>query len=124
LSLEEKNAWRKQGSITIVNARTGQELSLDVAVLEDLEAHRPRLEPTIAANRRRAPWLIIHGEEDETVPVDESRRLAAGAASPCELLTVAGASHTFGAEHPFKGPTPQLIQALNATQVWFKKHLE
>ena len=32
LSAEDKEAWREQESITIVNARTGQELPIDVAV--------------------------------------------------------------------------------------------
>ncbi len=123
LSQEEKVAWRHQGTITIVNARTGQELPLDVAVLEDLEANRPQLDPLVAASRRTTPWLIVHGENDETVPVEEARKLAAEAGERCELVTVAGGSHTFGAEHPFKGPTPQLIEALNATQRWLLRHL-
>ncbi len=123
LSSEEKEAWRRQGAITVVNARTGQELPLDVVVLEDLETNRLRLDPLAAAGRRTAPWLIVHGEEDESVPAEEGRRLAAAAGEPSELLMVAGGSHTFGAEHPFKGPTPQLIQVLNATQRWFRQHL-
>lgn len=72
----------------------------------------------------RAPWLIVHGSEDETVPVEAARRLAGLAQSTgAELLVVPGASHSFGTRHPFAGPTPQLIQALNATQRWFRAHL-
>ncbi|HYX25119.1 MAG TPA: hypothetical protein VFC23_13280 [Thermoanaerobaculia bacterium] len=71
----------------------------------------------------RAPWLIVHGAGDETVPVAEGRRLAAQAGGEKELLVIPGASHTFGSRHPFAGPTPQLIQALNATQRWFRAHL-
>ena len=39
------------------------------------------------------------------------------------LETVPGAGHTFGAVHPFAGPTPQLTRALNATQAWLCSHL-
>jgi dienelactone hydrolase len=74
-----------------------------------------------AARTIRAPWLIVHGEEDESVPVTDADRLAE--ASSGELLHIPGANHTFGARHPFVGPTPQLIQALNATQRWFRRHL-
>jgi uncharacterized protein len=71
----------------------------------------------------RAPWLIVHGAEDETVPAEEGRRLAGQAGGERELLVIPGASHTFGSRHPFVSPTPQLIQALNATQRWFRAYL-
>ncbi len=71
----------------------------------------------------RAAWLIVHGADDETVPVEEGRRLAGRAGGEKELRVIPGASHTFGSRHPFAGPTPQLIQALNATQRWFRAHL-
>jgi pimeloyl-ACP methyl ester carboxylesterase len=125
-SPEQKEAWRREGGFPIVNARTGQQLALGRGLLEDLEAHRAELDLAAAAARRRAPWLIIHGEEDESVPVLEGERLAdfsKRAAAPAELLLIPDADHTFGSRHPFAGPTPALIQALNATQGWFRKHL-
>jgi dienelactone hydrolase len=76
-----------------------------------------------AAASIRAPWLIVHGAEDETVPAQEGRRLAGLAGGEHQMLMIPGASHTFGSRHPFAGPTPQLIQALNATQRWFRAHL-
>jgi len=115
--------WRERGFVTVVNARTGQELALGVELLDDLERHRSALDLAAAAGRRTAPWLIVHGSEDETVPVDEGRRLFAAAAQPAELLVVEGGSHTFGALHPFAGPTPQLITAMNATVAWLRRHL-
>ena len=115
--------WRREGEVPIVNGRTGQELALGLEVLEDLEAHRGGLDPLAAAARRAAPWLIVHGTDDETVPLEEARRLRTVAAKPVEQLTVAGGDHTLGAKHPFARPTPQLIQAMNATQAWFRRHL-
>ncbi len=76
-----------------------------------------------SARTVRAPWLIVHGEDDESVPVPDASRLAAAASGPHELLRIPGASHTFGARHPFVGPTPHLIQAMNATQRWFRRYL-
>lgn len=123
LSPEEVAHWRRNGSVPIVNARTGQELSLYTEVLEDLETNREVLDLPAAAARRDAPWLLVHGEDDETVPIEEAEALAAAAASPVSLLRIGGASHTFGVSHPFAGPTPQLIEALNATQTWLRRHL-
>jgi len=123
LNEEEKAEWRRRGEVPVINARTGQELFLDRSILDDLESRREDLDLIRAAAARRAPWLIVHGDEDETVPVEEAKLLESHAARPGELLVVAGGSHTFGAQHPFTGPTPPLIAALDATQTWLHRHL-
>jgi len=129
LGEEEKAAWRRDGEILVRNSRTGQDLPMGVEVLEDLEHHRESLDIVAAAGRIEAPWLIVHGEEDESVPVAEARELAEAArseegASEVALEIVPDAGHTFGAVHPFAGPTPQLTRALNATQLWLRRHLK
>ena len=123
LTAEENDAWRRAGRVPVVNARTGQELELDRSILDDMEARAGDYDLEAAAAARRAPWLIVHGEQDETVPATEARRLAAAARPLTRLELVAGAGHTFGAVHPFAGPTVELIQALNATQLWLRRHL-
>lgn len=120
---QQMEEWRRRGEMEVVNARTGQRLALGPELLAEIEEGSPDLDPLAAAARRLAPWLIVHGEADESVPAAEGRQLAAAAAAPAELLIVPGGSHTFGARHPFAGPTPALIQALNATQSWFRRHL-
>jgi dienelactone hydrolase len=115
--------WRERGEIPIVNARTGQELPFGVSILEDLEENREALDIRAAARRRTAPWLLVHGAEDEAVPAEEGRILEAAAAPPVERLEIPGAGHTFGAKHPFQGPTPHLIEALNRTQSWLRNYL-
>ena len=126
-SPEQKDAWHRDGELPVVNARTGQQLALGLGLLEDLEAHRAGLDLAAAAGQRRAPWLIVHGGRDESVPASEGERLSGlttgGAAPPAELLRIPDADHTFGVRHPFAGPSPSLIQALNATQTWFRRHL-
>lgn len=120
---------RENGYATIVNGRTGQELKLGPDLLDDLDAHSERLDVRAAAGRRRAPWLILHGTDDESVPVEQARELKeAGLRSaevdggPVELDLIEGAGHTFGARHPFTGPTPDLIRLFNATQSWLRTH--
>lgn len=122
-SAEQKEGWRRNGELPVVNARTGQRLALGLGLLEDLEARPEELDVLAAARRVRAPWLIVHGEDDESVPVSEADRLAEAASGIHETLRIPGAGHTFGARHPFVGPTPHLIQAMNATQRWFRRHL-
>lgn len=123
LPADEVQRWRETGTWTAVNARTGQQLPVGLELLRDVEAHGEALDPRGAAARRRAPWLIVHGDRDETVPVAEGDALAAAAAPPVELLRIAGGDHTFGAKTPFAGPNPLLIAAMNATQTWLLRWL-
>lgn len=118
-----KQLWREKGGLPVVNARTGQELSIAIEVLDDLEANREAYDLGAAASRIVAPWLIVHGGDDETVSIDDARSLEQSAAGTVVLLEIDGASHTLGVQHPFAGPTPQLITAMNATQSWFRNNL-
>jgi dienelactone hydrolase len=123
LTSEQKELWRRTGGFLITNSRTGQEIELQTVVLEDLERHAARLEILAAARNCDTPWLIVHGQDDETVPVAEASRLADAAGETGHLQLIEGGSHTFGASHPFNGPTPQLIAAFNATQLWLRRTL-
>ena len=114
--------WRESGVIYIPNKRTGQSMPLQVDLLEDLETNRERLDISAAAGDVRAPWLIVHGREDETVAAEEARTLAQ-LADGARLLLVDGAGHTFQAVHPFAGTTPELDAALTATVRHFGQHL-
>jgi pimeloyl-ACP methyl ester carboxylesterase len=119
----EKAAWRAQGELPVANARTGQRLALGLQLLEEVESRAAELDLKAAAARRRAPWLLLHAVEDEAVPVAEGRALAAAAAAPSELVELPGTGHTFGAVHPFAGPTPALTTALNRTVAFLRQTL-
>lgn len=75
-----------------------------------------------AAARVRAPWLIVHGDADETVPMADANRL--GAANPAaERMVVVGAGHTFGAVPPFAALTPALEQVFDGSVRFLSRHL-
>jgi pimeloyl-ACP methyl ester carboxylesterase len=115
--------WREQGRVLVLNTRTGRQLPLDVALLDDFEQNRERLDVARHAARVRAPWLIVHGLEDLTVGVDEARLLAS-AQPDAHLLLIEGAGHTFEVSHPLEGRTsPQLEEALAGTLEHFERHL-
>ena len=99
-------------------------LPLGVGILEDVEANRGRLDVLSAARRLSVPWRIVHGTLDETVPFEEGQALLAGATGAAsDLVPVEGASHTFGAVHPWAGSTPHLEEALRAAIDWFERYL-
>jgi uncharacterized protein len=122
LEPEQVAKWRERGEFEILNVRTGQRLMLGTEILDDLAANAAERDLAFAAGERRAPWLIVHGDRDETVGRSEAETLASAAADPHELLLVPGGDHGLGGRHPFRGPQPALIQALNATQKWFRRH--
>jgi uncharacterized protein len=110
---DTKRFWREQGRLLVHNARTGQDHRMDVGLLEDLERNRERLDILAACRRLEAPTLLVHGEDDTSVPVSAVERLAR--ALPSErrrVLRIPGTGHTFGAVHPFRGTTPELELAL------------
>ena len=114
--------WRDLGRIYVLNSRTGQQMPLDSSVLDDLEANAERLDVGAAASRVDVPWLILHGDQDRTVEPDEARALARVAGTG-RLTLVAGAGHTYEAEHPFVRPAAPLAEALDLTVAHFARHL-
>lgn len=119
---EVKTQWRADGRIWIQNARTGQSMPLDVALLEDFEANRDRLDIRAAARRLTVPWLIVHGDSDTSVVPEEGCALAREAQHG-RLVEIEQAGHTFEARHPFSGSPPQLEQAIRQTVKHFADYL-
>ena len=56
------------------------------------------IHPEEAADRYRGPVLILHGDEDDTVPLADSQEMAKRYAN-CELAVMAGETHHFD-RHP------------------------
>ncbi len=118
------DAWRASGRHDIVNARTGEVLPLYTDVLDDNERHADRLDILAAAGRITAPWLLLHGDADEAVPIEEGERLAAVVRHPASRHEwIAGGQHTFGARHPWAGSTPELERVVAASVAWFARYL-
>jgi len=118
-----KETWRREGVVHVENSRTGQQLPLGRGLLDEVESDREALDLLAAAGRRTAPWRILHGREDASVPYEEAERLAEAAAPPVALHAVDTGDHTFCSRHPFAGPSRELIEAMNETQTWFRRHL-
>jgi dipeptidyl aminopeptidase/acylaminoacyl peptidase len=95
-----KEDWRKNGFIPILNTRTGQNWKLNVSYLEDLESNIEEFNLIRILNQYKNPVLLIHGKEDETVPISQSNELT-NATLKGELISFEGQNHTFGARHPF-----------------------
>jgi pimeloyl-ACP methyl ester carboxylesterase len=116
--------WRRDGRLDVVNSRTGQVLPLYADVLDDITRNAAALDISDAASRVTAPWLLLHGTGDTSVPVEEAQVLAQAAADhPPRVMLLEGAGHTFGAVHPYTGVTPDLAIVFDETLKWMGRHL-
>lgn len=53
------------------------------------------------------PWLLVHGSEDDVVPIQDSRDIFAHAPEPKHLVVIDGADHVFNDE-----AAPQMVAAV------------
>jgi pimeloyl-ACP methyl ester carboxylesterase len=120
---EQAAAWERGEDVPVENSRTKQVMPVGPAYWRDVRDHADELDVAAAAGELTMPWLIVHGDGDTSVPVDEGRRLYDAAGDNAELLVVDGADHVFGARHPYAGATPELRTVAEATLEWFDTHL-
>ena len=115
--------WRQRGYIDIPNARTGDVIPLGIELLHEVEEFgETELNIPSAASRITAPWLIVHGSDDETVNVSEGERLAE-LSSGGTLRVLDGVNHSFGGKHPLGEITPTLVAIARETVGFFETHL-
>ncbi|HEV7990916.1 MAG TPA: alpha/beta hydrolase [Gemmatimonadaceae bacterium] len=116
--------WRARGYLEVPNARTKQTFRLRTRVLDEATEHGDgMLDVGAAAETLLCPWLIVHGDADETVHVAEGEELAKRAGNNAELLTIEGATHTFNVAHGMTSPSPELTQVIERTVRFFAERL-
>ena len=92
--------WKKDGVKYVFNGRTKQQMPHYYQFYEDFIKNEDRLTIKRAVTNLKQPHLIIHGNGDTSVLVDEANNLHKWNANS-ELKIVEGANHVFGASHPW-----------------------
>ncbi|HET6349590.1 MAG TPA: alpha/beta hydrolase [Candidatus Krumholzibacteria bacterium] len=119
----QKKKWRENGELAFKDFNGGAPLSMDVALLDDLEQHHDDYAAAERAQDLTIPHLIVHGEHDPTVPVKESYRYYDTPTIHADkkllrLLT----GHTYGYDDGFIA-SEALENATKATVEWFDTYL-
>ena len=78
----------------------GRICQLKSTMLDDLKNNPGRLDILAKAEKIEQPWLIVHGDEDTTVPLSHAEDLHE-ANQYSELIVIKGADHTFNATQPY-----------------------
>lgn len=100
LSVVDVNEWKESGVRYIYNGRTKQDMPMYYQIYEDLMANLDRLDILSAVKSLQQPLLIVHGLDDETVPLKSAQQLHTSKADS-QLYLVPKGSHTFGGYHPY-----------------------
>jgi fermentation-respiration switch protein FrsA (DUF1100 family) len=109
-----------EGRLPSPSSRTGQKLHVGRRFvdeqLEDPDAFDlPRVATGIAC-----PVLLVHGDADETVPVESAQTLADAIGDDATVRIIAGTNHVFGCANPapakaVSGPAlAELIEAVGS----------
>ena len=114
--------WKEQGVMFVENGRTKQQMPHYFQYFEDFERNEKRLTIQRAVSNLKIPHLIIHGNDDTSVSVEEAKALHKW--NPNSILKIIkGANHVFGTSHPWKKDTltEELLSAVNICVTFFKK---
>jgi acetyl esterase/lipase len=79
----------------------------------------PEFSPLLKVTDKTAPTMLIHGDKDELVPIEHSKKMIAAlekTKTPSKLVVVEGAGHGFN-------PKQNEDLVLPATLAWFDKYL-
>jgi pimeloyl-ACP methyl ester carboxylesterase len=93
--------WKSSGVVHTYNGRTKQQMPLNVQFYDTILANKDRLDIVKAAEKINVPFLIIHGTNDEAVPLKDAYLLN-DSNEMSTLFIVEEANHTFGAKHPWE----------------------
>ncbi|MFC5269729.1 alpha/beta hydrolase family protein [Adhaeribacter terreus] len=111
--------WEAEGVLYNLNGRTNVQMPLKYQLYEDYVANGDRYNVSLAASKLQQPLLIVHGSEDEVLPLACAEQLHREQPNS-ELFVVENADHSFGACHPYDKPEmPADLQKVVAKTIAF-----
>lgn len=91
--------WKKDGVFYVINGRTKQQMPHFYQYYEDFKQNENRLNIQKAVQNLKIPHLVLHGTQDESVPVSEALLLHRWN-TQSQLVLIDDTNHTFGVSHP------------------------
>ena len=110
----ELEEWEKEGVRYIINGRTKQEMPHYYQFYKNLVDNVDRLDIEKSAKKIAFPWLIIHGDNDEAIAIDDAIQLNIYS-SLSALEIIENGTHTFSISHPWKADslTPEMQKVID-----------
>lgn len=106
----ELEKWKKDGVRYVLNGRTKQNMPHFYSFYEDLISNKDALNIENKAKELLKPWLIIHGDSDEAVPLEDGVLMNKWNENSA-LEIIQNGTHTFSVSHPWnKAQLPSEMQ--------------
>lgn len=96
---KELEAWQADGLYFVKNSRTNQQMPHHYSQFESFQKYRDRLDIMEYCKNSTTPTLVIHGDSDESVNIQEGYNIARWLGG--ELKIIEGEAHTFGSSQPW-----------------------
>ena len=93
--------WKKDGVKYVVNGRTKQKMPHYIQFYENFKANEERLNIQKAVKQIKIPELVIHGDKDTSILVDEAHKIHSWN-SKSILKIIENADHVFNVSHPWE----------------------
>lgn len=93
--------WKKTGVKYVLNGRTKQNMPHFYQFYEDFLQNKERLNIQKATKNLKIPHLIIHGDNDTSVLINEAKNLKKWNPKS-ELKVIKEANHVFNVSHPWE----------------------
>lgn len=114
----QKKVWSESGMFPVQTLEDGTKIVIHYSYIQDLEAHGEAYSPLRAIHEVSADILIVHAEQDITVPIREAHILKEQSQS-AQLHIIENSGHIFGCTHPFTNMTSALRKAIDITTAFF-----
>ena len=114
----QKKLWSETGTFPIDETEDGIIIAMNYTYISDLEFHSDEYSPLRAITEVSADILIVHAEQDMTVPIREAHALQEKSHS-AHMHSIPQAGHIFGCTHPFTEMTSSLRDAIDTTTAFF-----
>lgn len=119
-----KVQWKRDGSLVFQDSRSPVPLQLDYSYYEDIDANRQRFDLRQSVSRLNIPHLMVHGERDAAVTLNEAEELLRiPRFRETKLEVIKDCGHAYGVTHPMQKTTPPLKRAVCLTERWFDRTL-
>ena len=92
-------AWKETGVRYVKNERTQQDMPHYYSQYLDFVEYKDELDIEKACKNLNKPNLVIHGDKDTSVSIEEGVEIAQWTNSP--LYTIENTDHVFGSSHPW-----------------------
>ena len=93
--------WKKDGVKYVLNGRTKQKMPHFYQFYEDFISNKERLDVQNATKNLKIPHLIIHGDNDTSVLINEAENLKKWHPKS-EFKIIENANHVFNVSHPWE----------------------